>query len=206
MDYRYLQRCHDLSCSISKRISSLPESFNRVFVQKFALRYSKIPTLLKGAAFFLVALVLGLWANQSSEFYALLGWRQNEGPSSQIWQYTLEAKHYFKIINTEAKEKTLRSLPLSVDTRNSVWISLDGHRIVVFLKENQNNEPLAFSDGFIEPKKPGFHKTLPTPVQWELVGRGWVGFDELLIRIDKKPPLILARPKLQYHDSREILF
>ena len=136
-----------------------------------------------GAAFLLVAICLGIWAHSASKNQALLEWQHTQGPSPLLWKGIFQAKGYSVLENPLEQQRLIRTLPLSLDSQNSVLLSQDRKWIAVFGAPENEQNPWIFTAGAPILIKKELPKT------WEPLGSGWIGLEATLQKIEAKTTL-----------------
>lgn len=151
------------------RIQSLPRNVGKLF-KNFVLNRQ-----FQGSLLLLSSLLFGLLAHQYSKDLILREWEIAHAPSDLIWQFALEPKGYFKLKDPKKIHKVLRSLPLLTDSSATVWCTQNKTNIAVFHQNHGEAEPALFTFRSLSSATKN-----PNLENWELVGKGWNGFEKIL--------------------------
>lgn len=131
---------------------------------------------------------------------ALSEWERTRFPSEKAWTHALGSRGYRRLENPRILQKINHTLPMSLDSNLSAWISPDSLWVTIFLKPDSALPQAIFC----------FRCAPPFPKSWESQGNSWEGFDRTLGRLDatangrKAAPGIL-RPSSR-RDPREIRY
>lgn len=178
----------------AKRIYS---SFNPI-----VLRLGSVHPLLtkgvKGFLFLALSVLLGMWADFHSQSTALRDWQNQNPPSLSVWTSVLRSKGF-----QAAQVRSLYHLVSAIhEEPQGVWFSADGQWVLLFVEQPR----LWTLHSAVNPHSLSRAFSKQTVGQWEYLGQGWVGFQELLSRLSRKGVTVSKPIKTASQDFRELRY
>ena len=156
-----------------------------------------------GLALLVLSLGLGAWAYEASTDDALWGWKSRHFPSNDAWSSALGSRGYQSVTQADRLNRVLRTLPSQLDVSGSVWSTTDQNWIAIYPRDagEGTGAPVLYC-----------YLCEELPLAWNPEGRGWDGFDQTIIKMDRGLPALRGRkPKKsqkreEYHDPRELRY
>ncbi len=203
---------HDKSASrylgFSHRIRALSKDSLKLRAENISLAFQrringKTYRALLATCTLAISLLFGVLAQSWVGRTTLEAWLKDHAPPAETWRTLLDAHHYRLVNETSILQKISRTLPSQLDLKNSLWISTDGHWLVIYQPDANAPAPyeLFVWEGVLS------QKMLPIPA-WEYRGTSWEGMEFLshwLGEKQQKPLASLSKRALDL-DSREIRY
>jgi hypothetical protein len=151
-----------------------------------------------GGIFLLLAVAMGMWANEWSEQEAILKWEKTHLPSLKVIQHALESRGMVWLRDSAKIHRCLKSLPTSVDEKGAFWLHDKGW-VVFFSQTPEMLIPQLYCLNCHE-----------IGGQWSSMGRGWSGFENTMVQLDQRMKSLRLLPKnvapAVFLDPRAILY
>lgn len=187
-----------LSSGISQ-ISQRVQTLSKVTSNKVWPHQKKI------LAIFLIlfSIFLGFWAEKIARSEAVQEWERAHPPSPLIWGHAMGSRGLQKLQDPKILQKILRSLPSMLDEPGSIWLSSDQLWLVIFSSDTELTVTAQI-----------YCTSCKNPTQgkiaWERFGNGWIGFEQVLQRLDTHPTYsskLIDKKKTSFpQDIREIRY
>ena len=171
------------------------------------------------------ALALGCWADDLAERRHMESWVRTRSPSERVWMAALGAEGFPRVGHEALGRRLARGLPSLAEPPGSVWASVDGRWIAIYLaREETGVEAVFHADRSIlaelvsaltSSRTGRVRRSIPKaldsrlPGAWRPIGRGWPAFEEALRlaqAAQKSRPLAVLRTSHSPGDPREIRF
>ena len=162
------------------------------------------------AVFLLVSsFVLGVWAYEMTQTESLLRWEKEHIPSTYIVQKSLQALGFSSVSDLKIITQLLRSLSLNADEGGGFWMSADHEWVAYYGHDPLQGGELSFQFYCIKSQSPS------SALSWVPLSRGWKGFEEVLLALEKKAPSLQDKSsflkikkgkKPVIRDPREIIY
>ena len=134
-------------------------------------------TVLKIVLLLGAAILLATHAYDWSREESLKSWLSEHTPSSSLVSKVLETARFNLVTRPEEVTRLIRWMPTQMDTNSGFWADRDLNVIVYFTPKNSSLEPIVMK--FQSP--PGVLK------DWQPLGDGWTGLENVLQKIRERP-------------------
>lgn len=169
----------------------------------------RIKALWSAVFLLMSSFVLGIWAYEMTQTESLLRWEKEHIPSTYIVQKSLQALGFHSISDLKIMTRLFRSLSLNADEVGGFWMSADHHWVAYYGRDPLQGDELSFQFYCLMSQNPSL------PLNWLPLSRGWKGFEEVLLVLEKKAPSLgdqhsfvkIKKGKKQItRDPREIIY
>jgi len=190
---------HRVRSWVSGRVPSIPRRTFEKLRASIPWKTGKYKTRFLSGAFFLLALVLGVWANGIAEMEAISKWERNHLPSERIFKFALGSRGMHQVQDLNQLQKVMRSVPSRLDEMGSIWISTDANWAAYYSSPDQALQAQIYC-----------LRCSNRPEKWKPLGIGWRGLEDALDEIDKNT--LLSKPLAQKkkgrlpRDPRELIY
>ncbi len=164
-----------------------------------------------GLTYFMVSIILGLFAFTLTREEAIEYWERTFLPSERVIRFALGSRGLRAAREGHPLQRGLRALPSSLDEKGSIWVSADPIWVAAFLPSHSDSDvqPVVYCLDLKMCKNCPEDCRIP-PKNWQPMGRGWRAMDKVIDQIDgdlrlRKEKIGAPWVKIR-RDPREILY